>query len=157
VTPPDNDQVREVRCIVLVPQVRNHQSVTLPRQPPDDDLLSGMEPLGWIHTQPNELIQNGMQIIPAPDVVTHASILIDNPEAYGPEQMRLYFSPTLALFLSQIAPGIALEKYYVKGTGLNYVITRRIGACLLLMSGVSWCLIFRDYSKYDAFGACTWP
>jgi pre-mRNA-processing factor 8 len=82
VTPPDNDQVREVRCIVLVPQVGNHQSVTLPKQLPDDDLLSGMEPLGWIHTQPNELIQNGMQILPAPDVVTHASIMADNPKAW---------------------------------------------------------------------------
>lgn len=82
VTPPDNDQVREVRCIVLVPQVGNHQSVTLPKKLPDDDLLSGMEPLGWIHTQPNELIQNGMQILPAPDVVTHASIMADNPKAW---------------------------------------------------------------------------
>jgi hypothetical protein len=50
-----------------------------------------------------------------------------------------------------------LKKYHVKDTGLNYVITRRIGACLLWMFCVSWCLIFRDYSKYDAFGAGTWP
>lgn len=62
VTPPDNDQVREVRVIVLVPQVGNHQSVTLPKALPDDDLLKNYEPLGWIHTQPNELIQNGMQV-----------------------------------------------------------------------------------------------
>jgi pre-mRNA-processing factor 8 len=83
VTPPDNDQVREVRCIVLVPQVGNHQSVTLPKKLPDDDMLSGLEPLGWIHTQPNELIQNGMQVLPAPDVVTHASIMGDNPGAWN--------------------------------------------------------------------------
>jgi hypothetical protein len=50
-----------------------------------------------------------------------------------------------------------LEKYHVKDTGLNYVITRRIGACLLWMFCVSWCLIFQNYSKYDAFGAGTWP
>jgi hypothetical protein len=25
------------------------------------------------------------------------------------------------------------------------------------MFGVSWCLIFRDYSRYDAFGVGTWP
>ena len=53
VTPPDNDQVREVRCIVMVPQVGNHQSVTLPKNLPKDDVLQDMEPLGWIHTQPN--------------------------------------------------------------------------------------------------------
>merc|ERR1712176_1227383 len=31
VTPDDNDQVREIRCIVMVPQIGNHQSVTLPK------------------------------------------------------------------------------------------------------------------------------
>ena len=83
VTPADNDQVREIRCIVMVPQVGNHQSVTLPKKPPDDDLLKDMEPLGWIHTQPNELLQNGSQILPAPDVVTHASIVADNPKVWN--------------------------------------------------------------------------
>jgi pre-mRNA-processing factor 8 len=83
VTPPDNDQVREIRCIVMVPQVGNHQSVTLPKKLPEDDILKGMDPLGWIHTQPNELIQNGMQILPAPDVVMHASIIADHPGAWS--------------------------------------------------------------------------
>ena len=82
VTPADNDQVREVRCIVMVPQVANHQSVTLPKNLPDDDLLNEMEPLGWIHTQPNELIQNGVQILPATDVLTHTSIVSDNPKSW---------------------------------------------------------------------------
>jgi len=85
VIPPDNDQVREVRCIVMVPQVGNHQSVTLPKKLPDDDLLKDMVPLGWMHTQPNELIQNGVQILPASDVVTHASIIQDNPESWTGE------------------------------------------------------------------------
>ena len=39
VTPQDNDQVREIRCIVMVPQVGNHQSVTMPKKLPDDELL----------------------------------------------------------------------------------------------------------------------
>merc|ERR1712232_784704 len=82
VTPDDNDQVREVRCIVMVPQVGNHQSVTLPKKLPDDSMLKDLEPLGWIHTQPNELIQNGTQVLPAPDVVTHASIISDHPGAW---------------------------------------------------------------------------
>merc|ERR1712166_1242960 len=34
VTPHDNDQVREIRCIVMVPQVGNHQSVTMPKKLP---------------------------------------------------------------------------------------------------------------------------
>ena len=54
VSPPDNAQVKEIRCIVIVPQVGNHQAVTLPHQLPDHDYLEDLEPLGWIHTQPNE-------------------------------------------------------------------------------------------------------
>jgi pre-mRNA-processing factor 8 len=75
VTPEDNDQVREVRCIVLVPQVGNHQSVTLPKKLPDHEMLREMEPLGWIHTQPNELIQNSKQVLPAPDVLMHTNFV----------------------------------------------------------------------------------
>merc|ERR1712028_248535 len=50
VTPPDNDQVKEVRCIVLVPQLGTHQTVTLPHQMPEHEYLKDLEPLGWIHT-----------------------------------------------------------------------------------------------------------
>lgn len=37
-----------------------------------------MEPLGWIHTQPNELPQLSPQ-----DVTTHAKIMADNPSWDG--------------------------------------------------------------------------
>jgi len=83
VTPPDNDQVREVRCIVLVPQVGNHQSVTLPKKLPEHELLKDMEPLGWIHTQPTELIQKNVQVLPAPDTVLHAGIIEDNKDVWS--------------------------------------------------------------------------
>jgi len=73
VSPPDNAQVKEVRCIAIVPQIGNHQTVTLPHALPDHDYLSDLEPLGWIHTQPNELPQLAPQ-----DVATHASIMADN-------------------------------------------------------------------------------
>lgn len=48
-------------------QVGNHQSVTVPHQLPDHDYLEGLEPLGWLHTQPNELPQ-----LPPNDVVMHS-------------------------------------------------------------------------------------
>ena len=83
VTPDHSHEVREVRAIVLVPQVGNHQSVTLPNALPEDDLLVDMQPLGWIHTQPNEIIQHGMQVLSASDVVTHASITSDNADTWG--------------------------------------------------------------------------
>merc|ERR1711871_1507027 len=75
VSPPDNDQVKEIRCIVLPPQIGTHQGVTLPSQLPAHDYLEDLEPLGWLHTQPNELPQ------PAPqDVIAHSRILGDNKE-----------------------------------------------------------------------------
>ena len=46
VSPPDNDRVKEIRCIVLVPQVGNHQQVTLPAKLPDHEYLEDLEPLG---------------------------------------------------------------------------------------------------------------
>lgn len=85
VTPSDNDQVREIRCIVLVPQVGNHQSVTLPKNLPEHELLNELEPLGWIHTQPNEIIQNNMQVLPAPDTILHAGIVEDHKDKWAGE------------------------------------------------------------------------
>jgi pre-mRNA-processing factor 8 len=73
VSPPDNPQVKEVRCIVMPPQWGTHQQVHLPQQLPDHQYLKGMEPLGWIHTQPSEL----NQLSPF-DVVSHAKIMADN-------------------------------------------------------------------------------
>lgn len=73
ISPPDNPQVKEVRCIVLVPQVGTHQQVTLPRRLPDHEYLNDLEPLGWLHTQPTELPQ-----LSATDVIAHAGIMAEN-------------------------------------------------------------------------------
>jgi pre-mRNA-processing factor 8 len=70
VSPPDNPQVKEVRCIVMPPQWGNHATVHLPSNLPEHELLRELEPLGWLHTQPNEL----PQMSPG-DVVAHAKML----------------------------------------------------------------------------------
>ena len=54
-------QVKEIRCIVLPPQWGNHQVVHLPSALPEHDYLGDLEPLGWLHTQPNELPQMAPQ------------------------------------------------------------------------------------------------
>ena len=67
-------QVKEIRCIVMVPQLGNHQQVTLPhRLPENEEYLEGLEPLGWLHTQPSELPQ-----LPPQDVIMHSRIMSDN-------------------------------------------------------------------------------
>jgi len=50
-SPENNSLVKEVRCIVIPPQVGSHQRVILPNQMPDHELIDDLEPLGWIHTQ----------------------------------------------------------------------------------------------------------
>ncbi|PIO70980.1 PROCN domain protein [Teladorsagia circumcincta] len=47
VSPADNPQVKEIRCVVLVPQTGNHQQVQFPSHLPQHELLKDLEPLGW--------------------------------------------------------------------------------------------------------------
>lgn len=46
----------------MPPQWGNHMVVNLPSTLPDHDYLRDLEPLGWIHTQPNELPQMSPQV-----------------------------------------------------------------------------------------------
>ena len=55
--------MKEIRCIVLPPQWGTHQTVHLPTALPSHEYLGDMEPLGWIHTQPNELPQLSPQVL----------------------------------------------------------------------------------------------
>ncbi|CAI5475746.1 unnamed protein product [Closterium sp. Yama58-4] len=73
VSPPDNPQVKEIRCMVLVPQWGTHQQVYLPQQLPEHEYLKDLEPLGWVHTQPSEAPQLNPQ-----DVTQHARLLEGN-------------------------------------------------------------------------------
>ncbi|KAL0727465.1 hypothetical protein Bca4012_023558 [Brassica carinata] len=78
ISPPDNPQVKEIRCVVMVPQWGSHQHVNLPSALPEHDFLSDLEPLGWLHTQPNELPQLSPQ-----DVTSHSRILENNKQWDG--------------------------------------------------------------------------
>ncbi|KAJ3204221.1 Pre-mRNA-processing-splicing factor 8 [Entophlyctis luteolus] len=89
VSPPDNQQIKEIRCIVMVPQWGTHQMVNLPHNLPDHEYLKDYEPLGWIHTQPNEL----PQLSPI-DVTTHAKIMADNKSWDGEKSIVITCSFT---------------------------------------------------------------
>eukprot|EP00747_Dinoflagellata_sp_TGD_P157834 gnl/TRDRNA2_/TRDRNA2_177774_c4_seq2.p2 gnl/TRDRNA2_/TRDRNA2_177774_c4~~gnl/TRDRNA2_/TRDRNA2_177774_c4_seq2.p2 ORF type:complete len:327 (+),score=-24.78 gnl/TRDRNA2_/TRDRNA2_177774_c4_seq2:2204-3184(+) len=51
----ENHYIREIRCILMPPQWGNYQRVNLPLHIPTDHRLEELEPLGWIHTRPNDL------------------------------------------------------------------------------------------------------
>ncbi|CEL02769.1 Putative MRNA splicing protein PRP8 [Aspergillus calidoustus] len=70
-SPPDNDQVKEVRTIVMIPQVGNTREVQLPQQLPQHDYLANLEPLGVIHT----LSGNEPPYMTAQDVTQHSRLM----------------------------------------------------------------------------------
>ncbi|RHN38913.1 putative JAB1/MPN/MOV34 metalloenzyme domain, ribonuclease H-like domain, PRO8NT [Medicago truncatula] len=78
ISPPDNPQVKEIRCIVMPPQWGTHQHVHLPSDLPEHDFLNDLEPLGWMHTQPNEVPQLSPQ-----DLTSHAKVLENNKQWDG--------------------------------------------------------------------------
>ena len=49
---------------MMAPQYGTHAQVHLPQALPEHDYLAGLEPLGWIHSQPNELLQMSAQVRP---------------------------------------------------------------------------------------------
>ncbi|KAI1818795.1 pre-mRNA processing splicing factor 8 [Poronia punctata] len=76
VSAPDNDQVKEIRCIVMVPQIGGLRSVQLPQQLPQHEYLGDLEPLGVIHT----MAGNEAPYMSAADVTEHARLLDAHPD-----------------------------------------------------------------------------
>ena len=74
-SPPDNDQVKEIRTIVMVPQVGNTRDVQLPQQLPQHEYLKSMEPLGIIHT----VSGNEAPYMTAADVTMHSRLMATHP------------------------------------------------------------------------------
>ncbi|KAI6177903.1 putative pre-mRNA splicing factor prp8 [Aphelenchoides fujianensis] len=107
VSPPDNPNVKEIRCIVLPPQWGTHQLVNVPNQLRNHEFIKDLEPLGWIHTQPNELPQLSPQ-----DVSQHARILSQNAEWDGDK--------TIILTCSFTSGSVSLNAYRLTPTGYEW-------------------------------------
>ena len=103
VSPPDNPMVKEIRCVVMPPQWGNHGQVNLPTALPEHEYLDDLEPLGWLHTQPNETPQ-----LPPRDVCQHAKILEANASWDGERCVVLTcsFTPgSCSLTAYKLTPG----------------------------------------------------
>ena len=74
-SPPDNAQVKEIRTVVMVPQVGNTRDVQLPRDLPKHEYLKDLEPLGIIHT----VSGNEPPYMQANDVTQHARLMQAHP------------------------------------------------------------------------------
>jgi pre-mRNA-processing factor 8 len=106
-SPPDSPQVKEILLIVMPPQWGSHQQVHLPSSLPEHQYLSSLEPLGWIHTQPNESPQLSPQ-----DIATHAKIMHEHP-SWSPES-------TITLTVSFTPGSCSLTGYKLTASGLEW-------------------------------------
>uniref|UniRef100_A0AC35TUB0 MPN domain-containing protein n=1 Tax=Rhabditophanes sp. KR3021 TaxID=114890 RepID=A0AC35TUB0_9BILA len=107
VSPPDNANVKEIRCIVMVPQWGTHQMINLPKHIPKHEMLKDMEPLGWIHTQPNDL-----QHLSPVSVIAHSRILTTNSEWDGERTVCI---------TSSFTPGsVSMAAYKLTQTGFEW-------------------------------------
>ena len=70
-SPSDNAQVKEIHTIVMVPQVGNTRDVQLPKELPQHEFLTGLEPLGLIHT----VSGSEPPYMQASDVTQHARLM----------------------------------------------------------------------------------
>jgi len=88
-SPPDNEQIKEVHTIVMVPQVGNTRDVQLPHKLPQHEFLNGLEPLGVIHT----VSGNETPYMTAMDV-TQLSRLRDAHPSWGRQTVAMTVSFT---------------------------------------------------------------
>ncbi|KAK6462751.1 putative pre-mRNA splicing factor [Scheffersomyces coipomensis] len=54
ISPKDNNEVKEIKSIVLVPQLGNTTFIQFPNTLPNNESLQKLELLGWIHTQSSQ-------------------------------------------------------------------------------------------------------
>ena len=95
---------------MLPPQWGTHKEVHLPKKLPEHPYLEEMEPLGWMHTQPNELPHLNPQVkilfkilkMCSPqrnnlsqDVLTHSNIMVEHKKWEGEKTivMTVSFTP----------------------------------------------------------------
>jgi pre-mRNA-processing factor 8 len=74
-SPPDHPDVKEVRTVVMIPQVGSTRDVQLPRELPQHEYLSNLEPLGIIHT----VSGSETPYMTSPDVTQHARLMAAHP------------------------------------------------------------------------------
>ena len=89
-SPPDNPQIKEIRTIVMVPQVGSTREVQLPYQLPQHEYLKTMEPLGIIHTTSG----NESPYMTAADVTMHAKLRAAHHPSWDKKTVTLTVSFT---------------------------------------------------------------
>ena len=106
-SPPDNGQIKEIRTIVMVPQVGNTRDVQLPRELPQHEYLSNLEPLGIIHT----VSGNEPPYMQASDVTQHAKLM---------QQYASWDKKTVSMTVSFTPGSVSLAAWALTPTGYKW-------------------------------------
>jgi pre-mRNA-processing factor 8 len=101
---PDNDEVKEIKYIALIPQLGNTNSVQLPSSLTiENEILSDFELLGWIHTQSLEA-----ESLSPYDVAIHSKLSNE-------------FNPNLVTITVSFTPGsISLSAFQLTKEGYEW-------------------------------------
>jgi pre-mRNA-processing factor 8 len=106
-SPPDNAQVKEIRTIVMVPQVGNTRDVQLAQQLPQHEYLKTMEPLGIIHT----VSGNEASHMTAADVTMHSRLMAAHPS---------WHKKTVTLAVSFTPGSVSLSSWALTPAGYTW-------------------------------------
>lgn len=105
-SPSDNANVKEVRCIVIVPQVGDTHHVEFPVESIESRYLDGLEPLGWIHTLPSGL-EN--EVNGSSELLTHGQLLKQFGWRASSSVLNVAYTPGSVTITSYVSTKRGLE------------------------------------------------
>ena len=109
-SPSDNAQVKEIRAIILTPQLGRSDQVKFPTALPEHEyLLKDLEPLGWMHTEMRPSRDEEF-LLPA-DIVNQAHLQTTAP-GWGPQ--------SIVVTASFQGGGIQLAAYKLTESGIEW-------------------------------------
>lgn len=116
-------RIKEVHCFVMVPQFGTHQSVTLPENLPQHEMLKGLEALGWIHTQAQET-----RSLSPIDGIAHARLLSNHPTEWAGVERSLVLTCAMT-------PGsVSLTAWTLCTAGYNLALSAKDASSLAAWS-----------------------
>lgn len=114
-SPSDNLQVKEIKCIVLAPQLGNNRSIEFAENLPGHEYLQDLEPLGWLHTQ--SVDTNVMSPI---DVTTHAKLLAASNAGASAGAGKWDPATAITLVVSFTPGSVSLSAYSLSEKGQQW-------------------------------------
>jgi pre-mRNA-processing factor 8 len=107
-SPEDNESVKEVKWMVIVPQIGSLREVQIPDELPENPILDTLEPLGMIHT----VSGNELPYMTAQDVTLHSRIAARHPDVFDDRSVTIQVCLT---------PGsVSMSAWSVTGAGLEW-------------------------------------